>query len=862
MRNSSGQLAEPPAGTPLPFSDFLDLLRARGLGVGLHEYLAVGKLLSRWDSTNPEEFRDAIAALVGRHEGEVQSIRDLFDELYVPAPPIVETAHPREYNWIQLLTSRRMWTTATTVLALVFAGAFAVRYLSTVVFPDVRPPVLVAEGPQPPAPPDTEPIPGEREYLPVFVQTVPEPQAGPIEEAPGQPNWQLLAALSASVLIVSLAGFWGAGIRAGARHWTIDAWQTALASLPGPYQLRLVLKDLITRLPRNDVEDAATLLARAFSAVGRGRELDVSRSLRETLRSGLRPALIYRPRRVQHTVLVLQDVAQTMTVHAARVESLLTDLRRQGVIFERWYFDGDVSLVSVRRNGPPVTLEALARRREDWPLLIISSGLGVAATLTLENRSWSRALRTWTRRVWLSPIQDPDLWPAALRRLPIRVVPMTRGGLMQAATLLAQGEYANADTIDRWVEPRSPVTIEQVEKLKQLASVVPNPTIPELQLLRQRFAPEIPERAVLHLASTLEAYEGAPVKMSDGDIREHLRRLRKDAPALELQIRRYLLKVLADSEPLPGSAAHLRWQATKAIHDIRVAEMTSADPSGAIAELSAVAKGPLWREVREAMERLAPSEEHSPAVRKAIGPDGGTRRPPAFRDETGTLKVQPFYWRLPRWQHVAAAAAIAAIFTGAASTTRAFNVQPSHMLEAYVLSYHPSAATATAGELDIAIREENPLVPRVVSVYRDSIPWVRQTLQADGTLAVSIPDEMHSYQVRAQLPDGAWALSNTIWAPSVVILIDAQPWAKVTVRSPEGKVPELTETTPAAFRLPPGPYEVVLDNGNINPPRTERITVSTTGPKTFSWAMPGFDPSQVLDEFGLSAPARKPVAAY
>jgi hypothetical protein len=121
---------------------------------------------------------------------------------------------------------------------------------------------------------------------------------------------------------------------------------------------------------------------------------------------------------------------------------------------------------------------------------------------------------------------------------------------------------------------------------------------------------------------------------------------------------------------------------------------------------------------------------------------------------------------------------------------------------------------------------------------------------------------MHSYQVRAQLPDGAWALSNTIWAPSVVILIDAQPWAKVTVRSPEGKVPELTETTPAAFRLPPGPYEVVLDNGNINPPRTERITVSTTGPKTFSWAMPGFDPSQVLDEFGLSAPARKPVAAY
>ena len=864
MRNSFDQPADRSAGTPLPFSDFLDLLRAKGLGVGLHEYLAVGKLLSRWDSTNPEELRDAIAALVGRHEGEVQKIRDLFEEFYRPQPPVVVTVPSREYDWIQLLTSRRAWVTATAMLALAFALALALRWNSMVVFPSVRPAIVIARGPEPPAPPDVPSSSAQvREYPPVLIQPTPEPPGAEIPPAPSQPNLRLLAALSASVLIVSLAGFWGGRVRAGARRWTIDAWQAALASLPGPYHLRLVLKDLVTRLPRNDVEDAATLLARAFSAVGRGRELDVARSLKETLRGGLRPALVYRPRRVQQTVLVLQDVAQTMAVHAAKVESLLTDLRRQGVIFERWYFDGDMSLASVRRNGPLVTLEALARRREDWPLLIISSGLGVAATLTLENRAWMRALRTWTRRVWLSPIQDPALWPSALRRLPIRVVPMTRAGLMQAATLLAQGEYANADAIDRWAEPSSPVTIEQVEKLKRLASVVPNPTIPELQLLRQRFAPDVPERAVLHLASTLDAYEGAPLRMSDGDIREHLRQLRKEMPAMELAIRRYLVKVLADSEPVPGSAAHLRWQATRAIHEIRIAELTSGDPSAAVAALSAVAKGPLWREVREAMERIAPAEEQSPATRRAIGLDGGTRRPPAFRDDTGTLNVQPFYWRPPQWQHVAAAVAIAAIITGAASSTSAFNVQTSHMVDAYVLAYRPSAAASDAGELGITLREAgDAAVPRAVSIYRDSAPWVQQTLQPDGTVTVPIPDELHTYQVRARLPGGAWALSNTLWAPSYVVVIDVQPWARATVRSPGGTIPELTETTPAAFRLPPGPYDVSLENGNINPATNIRIEVTSAGDKTFSFKMPNFDPSQVLDEFGLSAPLPKPAVAY
>ena len=63
------------------------------------------------------------------------------------------------------------------------------------------------------------------------------------------------------------------------------------------------------------------------------------------------------------------------------------------MVLERWYFDGDISVVSGRKGGPPLPLASLARRREDWPLMVVSSGFGLPATLTLRDRSWLQAFR-------------------------------------------------------------------------------------------------------------------------------------------------------------------------------------------------------------------------------------------------------------------------------------------------------------------------------------------------------------------------------------------------------------------------------------------------------------------------------------
>src|SRR5262245_42683534 len=75
----------------LPFDGFLEVLRRKGYGVGLHEYMALASLLARWDRTHAEEFGDAVTALVARNEDEVQAIRRLFAEIYL-APPRVPTS--------------------------------------------------------------------------------------------------------------------------------------------------------------------------------------------------------------------------------------------------------------------------------------------------------------------------------------------------------------------------------------------------------------------------------------------------------------------------------------------------------------------------------------------------------------------------------------------------------------------------------------------------------------------------------------------------------------------------------------------------------------------------------------------------
>ncbi len=565
----SNDLASRSNAGPLPFSDFLDLLRASGLGVGLHEYLAVGKLLDNWDHTDRDALRDGLAALIARSQDEVEAIRRLFDEHYptkepeATPPPPPGGAHGRTVQTVRTVRSRRTWQVALAVLSLLTAAVSLSIYFSPGEYPLVSPPVTINEAARPVSPVEEA----------VAVELPGEPPAGAIPDPPRPVDWSSVAWLAGAVGAVVLIPLWGRRVRDAARRWTTDAWELAQAALPGPYHARLVLKDLVTRLPRKDVEEAATLLARTFSHSTHGRRLDVVRTVRATLAAGLLPTLVFERSRLQESILVLHDVSQAMGSHAARVDGLLDDLRRQGVVFERWFFDGDVSRPSRRPHDVTIRLEELLRHRADDPVLIISTGLGLPALMESPDTGWLVALRRGTRRVWMTPIADPLLWPAALPRVGCPVVPMTRRGLVHAATILAGHAHAAAGVLARIATGSRAVTTTDVDRLKTLASLVPYPTLSLLELLRQRFAPDIPESGVLFAAGGHAVVGEIPIRMPDEEIRRLAARVGAEAPSLEKDVRTYLLKVLHDSQPPAGSAAELRWQTSVAIHELQLARL-------------------------------------------------------------------------------------------------------------------------------------------------------------------------------------------------------------------------------------------------------------------------------------------------
>jgi hypothetical protein len=119
----------------------------------------------------------------------------------------------------------------------------------------------------------------------------------------------------------------------------------------------------------------------------------------------------------------------------------------------------------------------------------------------------------------------------------------------------------------------------------------------------------------------------------------------------------------------------------------------------------------------------------------------------------------------------------------------------------------------------------------------------------DGSNPASVPlidSTVAAYQVRATRPDGALALSNPIWAPSIIVIIDVQPWARVTIAAADTKIPAFVEATPVAVRLPEGRYSLSFENGGLNGPFTQTIDVSGGGQRTFRYGMPGFTVDTVL----------------
>jgi len=146
--------------------------------------------------------------------------------------------------------------------------------------------------------------------------------------------------------------------------------------------------------------------------------------------------------------------------------------------------------------------------------------------------------------------------------------------------------------------------------------------------------------------------------------------------------------------------------------------------------------------------------------------------------------------------------------------------------------------------------------PGVVQLYQDANSSGVPIDLSSGTAIVPIDaGASHIYQVRANLTDGALALSNTVWAPSVLVVIDVLPWATITITSPQPGIAPVTQVTPLSIRLPEGTYTLLVRNDDLNVSTTETVTVAANGQRRFVYTLPGYTPADVLRQLGISRAA-------
>ena len=736
------------AASPIALTEFLARVRARGLGVGLREQLAVGRLLERFDDPDLDVLCAALTSLVARNPAEAAVVREEFHLCFEPAegPPVPPepvdgdelTLFQRAARWIVSRWRLRWITWAAVSLAVVaIAGLVAHRLI-----PD---PVVSIE--------KVPPIPSGQ-HEPDLQLPTPPPVVNRTREA--------LAAGGAAVLAFLVV--YGVRTRREAGRRGRAEWAAATSRLPRPRDYPLNIGPLSPPLSAVVLDDVATLLGRRLSTETPGRTLDVERTLDRTLRAGLAPHFVLRAPRALASLVVLEDVSDSMHAYAPLIAYVLDGLSARGVPLERWRFDTNASRVWRASDGVSISLKQLTWLRSENAVLIVSDGLGVLDGRTLEESSWVPLLRGWRSRAWLHPAGDPSAWHAGVKRVPCTVRPLTEQGLFAAARDLIRAEAGAAPSdLSREVSER-PVVPLDVERMSWLLTVAQRYE-PELgESLRQRFAPEIPRAAVaeaLHASRRVEPLQVGP-----------------DAS----EVHAFMVEILNASRPDPGSFAFQRWQLERAAHGLYV-DGTRED---SLATLATLAAGPAGPGVEDRLSRMgvpgAPSArrfEGEPLPkglperlrRDVIKPIARRARRSGFTEGDDDVRGAS-RWVFPTFAEVIVGVVAASLVVSCARWMGPLvvdKIPPSLWL--YDLSLTTESQSAPA--LRLAPRDQlpsgSPRPPNRVDLYRGERKLTTLDLGTSGVATYLPKDDERgaSFHAQASLSTGTVALSQSVPVPAL-----------------------------------------------------------------------------------------------
>ncbi len=265
------------------------------------------------------------------------------------------------------------------------------------------------------------------------------------------------------------------------------------------------------------------------------RELDVPRTLRQTLKKGGWFTPVYGMRRVMPEYLVLVDQASREDHQARFVREMVRHLRQQEastnelsphthqtqVYISGYYFDRDPRLCFPMEGGPPKTLWEIITQGSQQRLILFSDAEGLFDPLSGELQPWNELFLRVEQRAVLTPA-PVEHWGYYEEQLGARyqVLPLSAKGLEQFVQALDGAEVSVP--IPGRMSPRIPK--ELVESPKFWCSrQAPEPADIERMLSRLRrylgdegflwlsacaVYPELRWEITLHLGEALEGGSG------------------------------------------------------------------------------------------------------------------------------------------------------------------------------------------------------------------------------------------------------------------------------------------------------------------------------------------------------------------
>lgn len=820
---------------PLPFSDFLLLLRQRGYDVGIEQYKDVARLC---ETLGAEAARDrrllsrGLAAVLSgcskkasdlSRETKAREIEALFFEHYALAikddeeltrsqPEAIHKGLLREgLANLQAPRSRRWKLALSVVLGVVLLVGVGVFVSRKHVSPRTPVTPLQTAAPTPalqtaaPTPTLGQGTNGQNSEPPKPKVTPPAPTLAKPDLGPEivRYHWLRSAAVALPAPLVVFLLLYSFIRRRRLRSWAKEYWREVRNELGGAEEVSIDFGKLLPpALNRGDLEDMATILGRSEDRPS-NRELDGEKTIRATLAKGTLPQLVYRRQPAARTVLLLCDVSSDMRPWTRRSEALIDGLRRRSVPLVVRYFDGQAEQVSERPHGPRQPLSQVQKLYPDAALLVLSAGVGATA-YDREDLSrlalWLTVCQKYRLRVWLHPVLNRRRWRQVLKRrdFPLRVLPMSRKGLLAAAYDLAQEPERRRHIAQADASPERAATSADEQRLKQLLTLWPDAPLELGAYLLHKFCPGAPEETLLRVLAVSREASGQRLRFTEEemsrwltelqDSEKHLLKPDEIQQRLEEQARRELLRVLRQHEPAERNGTeHMQWRLRCALQQLYLHDADDHNVKAAMATLAQLAQGPLWEDVAEAMASLglplyqqpkgkptralaAPVQEklqaqvlgliRSTAGGKVVVPQGGsgTAQPIAGQPRPGV-----FHWP-GRWELAPTLLALLMCIAGVYQRGTWRDTIPHE--ESYQIEQNGSSDSP---EAELVITAQRASAPARVTLCRDAVCRLRETdlsLSAEGVRqTVKRDKDARTYHVRARLPSGAWAYSKQILVP-------------------------------------------------------------------------------------------------